>query len=185
MNINDVTTVVVGIVTIYLLWQQNRIFRNQNDIFAAQAGNSAMPIRDSRLPRLQRYWPMLAMGTLALLTWGAVGYDYYDRHNGREIVVPAPQAWNDLLNKRQLVANRSFSYEDVHLDGHTYYNCTFTHVTFWYDGTSPGEIQQSKVDTDSMMHLSTNNPSIAGVITLLKAFGFVNGEIRVSVGDQK
>jgi hypothetical protein len=80
MSTNDVIGIVVGLATIYLLWQQNRIFRQQNAIFAAQAGGSTMPSENSTLRRFGRYWPMFAMTTLMFLTWAAIWYDYHDRH---------------------------------------------------------------------------------------------------------
>jgi hypothetical protein len=79
MSVNDWVGIVVGLSTIYFSWQQNRIFQRQNEIFAAQTGKP-MPAGRSGRARLGRYWPMLAMALLALLTWSAVGLYYYTRN---------------------------------------------------------------------------------------------------------
>ena len=38
LSMGDWTTIGTGLASIYLLWQQNQIFRRQNEIFASQAG---------------------------------------------------------------------------------------------------------------------------------------------------
>jgi hypothetical protein len=70
-----ITNGFIGLLMLGLMWQQNRILRRQNEILAHEAGivsNSARPI-------YRKYWPMLVMGVLMLLTWGAVAADHYDR----------------------------------------------------------------------------------------------------------
>lgn len=69
---------------IYFAWQQNRIFKRQNEIFATQGGQGAMPDATSRLLQLKRYWPTMVMVALMLST----GYDIYDRHHASVV-----QAW--------------------------------------------------------------------------------------------
>jgi len=77
VNISDLTNIAVGLVTLLLLWQQNRIFQRQNDIFAAQAGIAMPP----KMARLERYWPMLAMAALAVAMWLAAAYDRMVTHS--------------------------------------------------------------------------------------------------------
>jgi hypothetical protein len=72
-----VTDWVQTVAVIYFAWQQNRIFKRQNEIFAAQAGQGAMPDKTSRLLQLKLYWPTMVMVALMLFT----GYDIYDRHH--------------------------------------------------------------------------------------------------------
>src|ERR1017187_2228451 len=60
---------------IYFAWQQNRIFKQQNQIFADQAGHAAMS-KTSQTPWIARYWPTAVMVGLMGLT----GYDIYARH---------------------------------------------------------------------------------------------------------
>jgi len=80
MSISDLVGILVGLATIYFLWQQNKIFKQQNEIFTAQAGMEKMPPEPASI-RLKRYWPMFAMAALTILTWAAVGFDVYDRHH--------------------------------------------------------------------------------------------------------
>jgi hypothetical protein len=80
MSVSDLTAIIVGLVSLYLQRQQNQIFRRQNDIFSAQAGAGTSTMESNKPSTLERYWPMLAMTALTILTWGALGYDYYERH---------------------------------------------------------------------------------------------------------
>jgi hypothetical protein len=76
LNAGDWTTIATDCVGVYLLWQQNQIFKRQNEIFASQAGHPAMPSKTSLDTQLIRYWPTITMVALILVT----GYDIYDRH---------------------------------------------------------------------------------------------------------
>src|ERR1035438_3756442 len=91
MGIADVVGIIVGMATIYFLWranqlskEQNQIFRDQNAIFANQEGGALAPSVISPIIGFKRYWPMIGMATLAVLTWSAVGYDMYDRHHASQ-----------------------------------------------------------------------------------------------------
>ncbi len=91
--------VAVGVGTLYLQWRQNKIFEQQNKIFAEQAGLSrAEPTHPSQKARIDRYWPMMVMAAMTILIWLAVGYDLYDRHHDYPAPVvdatvpPQPQA---------------------------------------------------------------------------------------------
>jgi hypothetical protein len=66
---------------VYFAWQQNRIFRQQNQIFANQAGHAAMP-KTSQAPWIAQYWPTVVMVGLMALT----GYDIYARHGAPPVV---------------------------------------------------------------------------------------------------
>jgi hypothetical protein len=72
---------VLGLAGLYLLWQQNQIFRDQNEIFATQAGVSRMPSDRAVRRSLRRYWPMLVMVPLVVLMWAPIAYDYYGRYS--------------------------------------------------------------------------------------------------------
>jgi hypothetical protein len=63
--IATIFVVVGGTANIFFAWQQNHIFREQNKIFAAQAGMK-MPETTSR-NRLGLYWPALAAGIIAVV----------------------------------------------------------------------------------------------------------------------
>jgi hypothetical protein len=72
LTAGDWTGIVVGVLSVYLLFQQNQIFRRQNDIFAGQAGQSAMP-KTPQTPWIARYWPTVVMLALVVLTGWLVG----------------------------------------------------------------------------------------------------------------
>jgi hypothetical protein len=56
------------------------------------------------------------------------------------ILIPLPvvrtaEEWTEF--KTVLVFNRKFAYEEIVLDGKNYMGCEFTHVSLFYDGTTP------------------------------------------------
>src|SRR6266853_2326925 len=75
---------------IYFAWQQNRIFKRQNEIIAAQSKRTAAKVEISWTVRVKRYWPTYAM--LALI--GVTAYDIYDRHH-TEFGYDPNLAWED------------------------------------------------------------------------------------------
>jgi hypothetical protein len=84
ISLSDYASIGEGVAVIYLGWRQNRIFERQNEIFAAQGGQVAMPSKTSRLPQLKRYWPTLIMLGLMLL----IAYNIYDRHHQEVVAIP-------------------------------------------------------------------------------------------------
>ena len=81
MNVSDLTNLVVGLALIYFGWQQNQIFKRQNEIFATQAGIEMPPPRKSRMAVVLQYWPLLAMVALAVAMWLAAAYDRMVTHS--------------------------------------------------------------------------------------------------------
>jgi len=65
MSAGDIVAIVSGLAGIYFAWQQNRIFKEQNKIFAAQAG-SEMPEKGRRWS-IAIYWPTIAAIMASLL----------------------------------------------------------------------------------------------------------------------
>jgi hypothetical protein len=57
----DVTDWVRTAAVIHFAWQQNRIFKRQNEGFATQEGQGAVPDATSRLLQFKRYWPTMVM----------------------------------------------------------------------------------------------------------------------------
>lgn len=88
MSIADVTGLAEGFLTVYFIWRQNEILKRanvllaqQNEIVAKQEGKRKMEPSDVKPnSTIKRYWPMLAMTCLALLTWTGIGVAYYYRH---------------------------------------------------------------------------------------------------------
>jgi hypothetical protein len=71
---------------------------------------------------------MLLMTALVLVTWIAIGFDYYDRNYSGP--------WTD-PDKLERIPSRIFKNETVVLDGKFFLQPTFDHVTFIYNGTAP------------------------------------------------
>jgi hypothetical protein len=84
MPISDWVNIIEGVAIVYFAYQQNQIFKRQNEIFASQAGQRAMPDKTSRLLQLKQYWPTVVMVVLMMLT----GYDIYDRHARASYIIP-------------------------------------------------------------------------------------------------
>lgn len=61
----DLVAIMSGLASIYFGWQQNRIFKEQNKIFATQAGFE-MP-ENVRSRKISTYWPTIAAITVAAL----------------------------------------------------------------------------------------------------------------------
>ncbi len=77
----ELSTVLTNLATIIFLWQQNQIFKRQNEIFAIQAGLARPEVRNGSQPSwLKEYWPFVAWLFLAFLTFGVFGYGYYRQH---------------------------------------------------------------------------------------------------------
>lgn len=64
VSAGDIVAILSGLASIYFGWQQNRIFKQQNKIFAAQAGVE-MP-EQVRPSILATYWPTLAAALAAV-----------------------------------------------------------------------------------------------------------------------
>lgn len=135
---------------IYFAWQQNRIFKRQNEIIAAQSERTAVQSDSSWTLRIRRYWPTLAMLVLIAIT----AYDIYDRHHDS-------YNWSD-LDKLEPVASRTFRNETVVLDGKHFSQPTFERVTFIYNGLGGFAMEDahfipSKDGTPSWTIVSRNN----------------------------
>jgi hypothetical protein len=71
--------VLAFLVYAYLLHRQNKIMEEQNRIMLEQGG-AARRIANERT-WWDKHWPMFVMAGLTLVTWSAVGFYFYDRHN--------------------------------------------------------------------------------------------------------
>jgi hypothetical protein len=152
MSLNDWMGLIVGAATLYLLWQQNQIFRQQNAIFAKQEG-ATMPPSD-RAAKLKRYWPMLAMAVLMLSTWGAVGYDIYDRYHNPLSVSATSYFAGDL----EEVKGQTIQGKTVELDGKRFEGDTFGGDEFIFHGTKHFEMigNNFNYDTDPTGYANIN-----------------------------
>ncbi len=78
---------------IFFAWQQNQIFKRQNQILAAQSEKTAMPIETSWAAKFKQYWPTYVMLVLIAIT----AYDIYDRHV-TPVPVPVASRWDALAD---------------------------------------------------------------------------------------
>jgi hypothetical protein len=71
-----IATIVFGVLYVLLMYRQNTLLQEQNRVMSEQAGQVA-----AVKPSLSgRYWPMIAMATMTVLTWAAVGTWIHLRH---------------------------------------------------------------------------------------------------------
>src|SRR5438132_11878697 len=99
-----------------------------------------------RLPKVPIWIGML------LVTWGAIGYDVYDRHTA------STAQFNTDLSKFVVVSHRKFVNEVVQLDNHRYEDCTFENVTFEYDGT--GFVQMNDIHISGFKQFTTYSAAV-------------------------
>jgi hypothetical protein len=94
----------------------------------------------------------------------------------REVIFPAniqkPPAsqlmkWAETYQPISVVG-KPFINELVRLDGYSYQNCDFTHVTFLYNGTTPIQFVNNRIDGSFVFR--TDNPAVLGTVYWLKAF---------------
>lgn len=168
MSVESLVVVVTGIVSavssILFPWLQNRIFQQQNAIFAAQAGVAPMPSDNRGRSFLASYWPMLVTALLAVLMWAAVGFDYYDRHH--------PSMWD--LNSMAKVYGKTFQHETVNLDGHAFMDCVFQDVTFHWNADQPTYISRGKVSGNTKF--DTSSQHVVGTVEVLRALNLLTPE---------
>jgi hypothetical protein len=125
-----------------------------------------------------------------VLTWAAVGYDYYDRHQ-LEIGPLLNTATQASLNEQQTkilnhlkrmgsnwgeyryeyVTDRTFEHDTILLDGKKFVNCRFIDVTFVYEGTAPFEM--SEVSLSAKWQFRTDVPQLAPLLRLFSAAGLL------------
>jgi len=150
MNLDTFLGLIYFIVTTALMYWQNCILRNQNDIMRAEAG---VAVSEPTSRKFKTYWPIFAMGAVMLLTWAAVGFDYYSRHYS--FGYDPAMAWND--NKPlERVYPQTFQNESVLLDGKHFIDPIFDNVTFFYQGTAGVQ-----VDNPQFVHHQSGKFTIA------------------------
>jgi formylglycine-generating enzyme required for sulfatase activity len=71
-----------AIATLYLLFRQNQIMAEQNEIMRQESSSTSVAESAQGMGKgsAKTYWPMLVMVAMMLLTWGALGYYIYSRH---------------------------------------------------------------------------------------------------------
>jgi len=135
--------------------------------------------------------PSIVVAVLMLLTWAAVGFDYYDRHHAPTLdtVVNEPPfattginiqnifgtsreplyySFNELgfpAHKLKEIKNKTFIGVTLPLDGYVYIGCSFTNVNFQYNGLdlTGGWVDAKKLDSISLV---TNSAGLQSYLAL-------------------
>ncbi len=76
-----------------------------------------------------------------LLTWSAMGFNYYYEHYSAE------SFYEPDTSKLEHVLFKSFSNQEVVLDGKYFEDCTFRNVTLVFEGKRPSSIAHNNFDT--------------------------------------
>jgi hypothetical protein len=81
------------------------------------------------------------------------------------------------------IRHHNFVNEVVLLDKHRYIDCTFTNVTFQYNGTSMAEMEH--VTLMGTAQIKTNNNTVFATTALLKAMGLLSPNFPLMVGPNR
>jgi hypothetical protein len=86
-------------------------------------------------------------------------------------------------SESEQVDGRTFANEVVVLDGHDFVNCTFTNVTFVYDGKTPVKFTHNTVVGG--FRFKTNNEVVDRTAVLMRGLGLTRPEIPLMGLDDK
>ncbi|HEV8415588.1 MAG TPA: hypothetical protein VGQ49_18510 [Bryobacteraceae bacterium] len=103
-----------------------------------------------------------------LLTWGGIGYDYYDRHHN--------EAFQD-IPAAEVKMRQSFKNKEVPLDGIAYVECTFENVTFVYNAKRPYQLIGNRFQGTN--NLRSDSKGVVATIGLLKGLGLTNPNANI------
>ncbi len=112
-----------------------------------------------------------------ILTWGAVGYDAYQGrslHNTEYTFDRAKTVFSDNYNYT-IVTDKKFYNERIVVDGKRFENCSFTNVTFVYNGTAPAAFSNN--DLYGTRLFTSENQSIMHALILIYGLGIPSTSI--------
>jgi hypothetical protein len=144
-----VVGLIVSLPMFYLMYRQNKIMEMDLESRGKSVGAPKLSIR--------RYWPMVAMLALALITWSAVGTWIYLRHTTFDLT-KLPDA------QMERVSGKTFLGGEIPIDGKLFEYCTFKDVTLTYHGT--GTYSFNMVTWEGSIKLKTDNKAIHDYIGL-------------------
>lgn len=151
---------ILAAASVYLLWRQNRILARK-----------ASPTLEQ--PYMRRYWPLILMTAMMLLTWTAIGYDLYNRHRN-----PLVGSNFSAIYAGKEPSKHVWKNEKVLLDGFHYQNCVFYNVTFEYNGTTPIQMNDSKIHGFT---LASKNEAITDWMIFLKGMGALQPNVNLDL----
>ncbi len=91
--------------------------------------------------------------------------------------VANPFPWSEA--PAELIARKTFENQEVLLDGKTYTDCTFIHVTFVYNGTSVVSFIHNSLQGPIVVR--SDNPAVKGTFGLMKGFGALKDDQNLSL----
>ena len=161
-------------------WRAGRLADEGQNIFVAMAGagffvvfehpfwgtvlmlGGAVGLLYSIKERLRKPTSSSAVWLTALLiTWAAIGYDYYDRRQAQFAFSDAPLV---------LVSDKTFMNEEVGIDGKRFVRCTFTNVKFVFNGTAGSAFDSCNFLGSRI--LSSKNRAVGATATLIMGLKF-------------
>ena len=77
-------------------------------------------------------------------TWAAIGYDYYDRYHPG-YTPPSSGEWTKFQKTMEPITFKTFTNQEVEMDGKSFNNCHFRFVTFVMRGKAPTIMGNSEV----------------------------------------
>ena len=115
---------------------------------------------------------------LLVITWMALGFDYYDRHATK------PQWTHRPLIQ---IRDKEFRAQTVPLDGYEYINCDFHEVTFEFQGIAPSRLTDSRIhlrEGKNPITLRSQSPVVGHTLTIVsslnKAAGIGNQDLQIN-----
>jgi hypothetical protein len=163
--------VAMFIVYAYLMYRQNKILEETNRLMLDNAAEIKMPPRS-----YGRYWPMIAMSGLTLLTWIAIGVG--PKINGID-EGPAITKFDPRSSEHMsYIAHRNYFNERVPLDNIHYDFCDFTNVTFVYNGLGPVSLTNNTIQNSYT--ISTDNDVVATTEAMLEGLNYLKPNVRLS-----
>lgn len=156
-----VATVVGTIGGLILQYRGNQHFAEQNRIMIEQGGSAAPKAKIYRPP----YWPLISMGAMVLLCWGAALYNHKEND------------WAARPLRR--VEHQYFKNQSVELDGKEFIDTTFDNVSFVYHGTEPTRLNAIKIVNvkpgEQAGALISDNPTVITTLNIVSALDKVAG----------
>ena len=163
MNLSDWRELLSSAALIYFAWQQNQIFRKQNEIFTIQAGQQVVPPSG----RFRFYWPLGVMFAIVAINVGISAYDYYDRHQHSALTF---EQWQ--IYRKKTIVNTTFTGVDVPLDGRDYVDCVFNDVVLVFNGSAPTMLHNPRFG--GKIRLRSKDPSILAFMELATGLGMLS-----------
>jgi len=155
----------VGVGTLWFMYRQNEILKEQNAIMRRTSKSKAVPSS----PWLKLHWPMAAMLGLAVVTWlphfiPSLPQDFQSKERSPMTVSISSESSGSVSLEE--ISDKTFEDADVPLDGHFFKNCTFINICLLYSG---GEYRLENATFKKQWHVCVKNADLTNYASLLAA----------------